>query len=243
MDLKKFKGVWVRPGDAADKPMVNECRKNYVNFKFDDQSRVVDLGCNIGAFAVMCREAGVKFYHAFEANEANFKVATMNVLSEDLSYQYGITHAAVSALKDPTVTFYNRGSKQASCSGTIVPSAIKSNMTPVVVTNIFIDDIINEFQPTHLKIDIEGAEKDILKYWDYVIPSCVQELSLEIHALTYCKKFYESYNKKIQKQFELVRAEPNHGFFNKGSNWEMFDIKSNSVLYGFDLFYRRKDQT
>jgi hypothetical protein len=56
-------------------------------------------------------------------------------------------------------------------------------------------------------------------------------------------KFDESYNKKIEKQFELVRAEPNHGFFNKGSNREMFDVKSNSVLYGFDLFYRRKNQT
>lgn len=241
MNLKIFKGVWVRPDDAADKRMVNECRKNYVHFKFDEQSRVVDLGTNVGAFGVMCREAGVRFYHGFEANEANFKVASINVLSDDPAYKYGITHAAVSALKDPTVTFYNRGSKQASCSGTMAPNAIKSNMTPVVVENIFIDRVIEEFQPSHLKMDIEGAEKDILRHWDYVVPSCVREFSLEIHAPSYCKKFYETYGKKIEEQFDLVQAEPCHGFFNKGSEWEMFGMKKNSVLYGFDLFYRRKN--
>lgn len=233
-DLKLYKGVLIRPSDASDKPMINDCLKNYRHFTLSEDSRVLDLGGHIGSFSVMCRRAGVRDYRVYEANKSNYEVLQKNASAYDARY------SAVSASRDPTVTFYHRKSKQASCSGTMAPSAVRSNMVPETVPNAFIDDVIEEFKPTHVKMDIEGAEKDILALWNYRLPSCVREFALEIHTASYCKQFYSTYTKLIEQEFDLVFADPAHGFINKGSDWEMFGFKANSVLYGFDLFYRRK---
>jgi FkbM family methyltransferase len=241
-EVKLYKGVWVRPSDASDKPMVNECLKNYVHFNLDEHSRVLDLGSHIGTFSVMCRNAGVRQYLAYEANRGNYEMVRKNIdeTKSNPMLQFEAVYSAISASTQETVTFYHRPSKQASCSGSISPKVVRSNLTPETVPNAFIDDVVYRYNPTHLKMDIEGAEREILELWDFKIPSCVREFSLEIHSPSYCKDFADDYTHRLETQFELVAATPVHGFFNKGKNWSMFGREANSVLYGFDLFYRRR---
>lgn len=237
-NLKQYKGMWVRPTDASDKPMVNECLKNYTRFNLNRDSVVLDLGGHIGTFAKMCRDAGVLQYDVYEPDEDNFAVLTNNVWSDDGIYR--AHKGAVSVKKDSEVTFYIRSSKQSSCSGTAAPSRVNSSMTPVTVKNFFIDDIISQHLPTHLKMDIEGAEKEIFEHWNFQVPGCVDEWAVEIHTKSYCERFFNEYAPRFETHMELVSATPVHGFIGKGSDWKMFGHEHNSVVYGFDLFYRRR---
>lgn len=239
MELKNYKGVLVRKDYGNDKTIVNECLKNYTHFKMDENSTVLDLGGHIGGFGVLCRNANVKKYVAYEADAENFEVLTANMNGFDRAE---LNHSAVSALKDDHLTFYIRPSKQSKCSSTICPSKVNKGMTRVDVKNTYIEDVFSKYEPTHVKMDIEGAEKDILVLWNNQVPRFIKQLAIEIHAPGYVKQFEDVIHPEFVKQgLKLIHASPVHGFINKGKQWDHFGHSHTSVLFGFDLLYVRNE--
>lgn len=249
-DLKMYKGVLVRKDNPSDAGMVKECLANYSDMKIDSESVVLDLGAHVGGFAVMAINRGIKRYIGVEADQENFGILSKNI-------QRVIEHMAISTrekvpecclfsgatttLQDPYVTFYTRRSKQAKCSGSATPRKVTKALDPVQVPNWNVDNLIAAHTPTHIKMDIEGAEIDILKTWDYIIPDGVEEIAIEIHSTPYCMEYETQHHQKILDQgFKLVHARPNHGFKNKGKEWTCFGETHNSVLFGFDLLYSRR---
>ena len=238
---KLFKETFVRTNEhsVTDRMMVKQCLESYSIFNLNPNSIVLDLGANIGGFAIMCKNAGVENYTAVEADNDNCDVILENIKEKK---SYILIRGACSVLDDDTLTFYRRNSKQSACSGSINPKSIK-NLEPFLVKNYHIDNLIEKIKPDCLKMDIEGTEKNILAHWNNTVPSCVNEFALEIHNGKYTNFFEKEIQPKLLEDFDLIKASPVHGFINRGKDWKHFDHEYNSVLFGFDLFYRRKNES
>lgn len=234
-NLKLFKNTWVRKDKKIDHDMVNDCRKNYKQIQLTQNSVVLDLGANIGGFAAMCKEADVAEYRAVEPNDDNIDVLMHNVKNINK-----LLCGAVSASYDEFVIFYIRASKSAPASSSIVPKRIDKSLTKQYVKNYSIDALMREIKPDVLKMDIEGAEKQIIEHWKGIVPDCVKQFALEIHSADYISFFEAHYHPMFLDQgFHLVTSAPADGFDNKGSTWSHFGVTKNSCLFGYDLLYAR----
>ena len=137
-------------------------RKPSVNFDIGEGETWVDLGGHIGLFALYAISKGAKKVIVYEADKDNFDLLTENIILNNLQDKIIPHHSAVVddnilgddttisiwKSKNPSVNYRNSINKKSNGTEIIVP-AIKFNS---VVT----DDIDG------LKIDIEGAEVDIL---------------------------------------------------------------------------------
>jgi len=242
-NLKLYRGVWIRPDMRADSAMVKESMKNYAFFRFTPESKVLDLGGNIGAFGFMALKAGVKpeNYTVFEPDPENMVLIKKNT-HESCDFRQAVTTMS----KDPTLTFYQTESSNRACSGTATPHGKRSISLRKIryeVTNQYLPDILNSIKPTHLKMDIEGAETDWLEENEGDFPSCVQELAIEIHHVDTIKRFDEDWLPNWSKDFDLIHASSNHGFANESSSsWKFknLGISGKGALFGIDLLLRRK---
>lgn len=250
-NLKLFKNTWVRKDMKIDHDMVNDCRRNYKCIELTRESKVLDLGANIGGFASMCKEANVKYYVGYEPNIENYKVLSRNINSvpttyiktqsvANMTHNFWVVNAAVSADHAENLTFYIRPSKSSAASSTLVPKKINKGLTQIIVENRHIDETMATLQPDILKMDIEGAEKQIIEYWKGIVPDCVKQFALEIHSADYINFFESHYHPMFLDQgFELKYSAPADGFDNKGSTWSHFGVTKNSCLFGYDLYYAR----
>lgn len=238
MLLETYKGVLVRPEFPIDREMVKDCFRNYDMLGMDSDSVVLDLGANVGGFAVMCKKLLVKKYVGYEPDHSNFQVLEKNIEGQK---DFFSVEAAASASEEKELTFYVRDSKRSKCAGTLAPKTMSKNITSVTVKNENIDKIIEKIKPTVLKMDIEGAERDIFEAWKGHIPECVEWLAIEIHTGTYVSEFEKTHHETILADgFDLITAAPHVGFVGKGKNFSHFGKAGNGSLFGFDLIYRRK---
>lgn len=149
--------------------------KHYLN----RTSKIVDLGMNKGEFARImnsrhgCKVAGI---------EANPVLAAKNA---DLTGSITCKNAAIAA-HDGSVRFsINKENSEAS---TIVPDDTQLSETVVVVPSISLSTFFHEIAVEHidlLKIDVEGAELDIVETTPAdIIQQCTQ-ISVEFHTFLY----------------------------------------------------------
>ncbi len=242
IDLKLYKGVWIRPDVRADGAMVKESLKNYRHFRMGEGDRVLDLGANIGAFGRMVALAGVRpaDYAAFEPDPKNVELLKKNT-PEGIS----IIQAVATMSREPTVTFYQTESSNAACSGTATPPTNQSKSMRKVryeVSNMYLPGTIEAFRPSHLKVDIEGAEHDWLMENEFAFPTYVREIAIELHRKETID-LAEKLMPRIKTEFDLVAAVANDGFIKPDSpKWEYpnLGLKGKGVLFGIDLFLRRK---
>ena len=239
MNYKLYKGVTIRHDpiyESTDRGMVNECLQNYTYFSLDENSVVLDLGVHCGGFAHMCKEANVHGYLGIEALKSNYECALNNLPANAC-----LINAAVSNSDAEEIAFYIRNSKQFSCSATVNPAKVTKALTKTLVKNHNIHAVLKMGKWTHIKMDIEGAEKDFLNK-DFIVPDSVREMSLEVHSEKYILDFEANQQKYILEQgFELTSATPNYGFAGKDPVMrEAFGVEYTGSLFGFDLFYTRK---
>lgn len=228
----QLNGIFVRDGE--DKEMVKESFRNYSCINFLDNDVVVDLGMNIGSFGVIALRKNPNIrYVGYEPLDDNFNMAKLN-----LPNQADLYKAAVSHLGDKTLTF----SVRRNCSSTLFPKQNRKDHQSITVQNICIDEVIERFQPTVLKIDIEGAEEYLFEHWKHVIPECIRVLSIEVHAKKYSKYFEEVTEKSLLKTHKRIFSNLNTGFLKKSGVYselfgQTYDV--NSTIFGADLVYER----
>lgn len=246
LQIEKYKGFYCRP-NTSDKKMVKESLANYAKFNIDHNSIVVDFGGNIGAFGKMALEANCKQLHIFEPETSNFNMITLNLLDYNrVEEKVKFYQTAVSTSDKPELIFYQNNSGNKDCSGTVAPSSkrsIAARKIRTVVANKNINEVIAELKPTHLKIDIEGAEIDWIKQTEANIPDSVQELALEIHKdnTGFFEEFDSIWYPKICEKFEPIFIHPNSGFKDENKiTLPNMGIEVYGSLFGIDLLFRRK---
>lgn len=141
---------------------------------------VMDIGGNIGAFAVYAYLAGAKKIITYEPEASNFRVLKKNceVSSKILVWNRALTN-------DPSRTSIQlwitpSGQTMGSCSTTKFRGRIPQQ---VLTANFALQ--VEYYQPESIKMDCEGEEWDLLLNND--LPDCVQDVAMEIH---YTKKHW-----------------------------------------------------
>jgi len=242
---QRFHDVLVRT--ESDRFIVRECRRNYRHFAFDPLSRVLDLGANIGGFAVMCAKAGVVSYHGFEPEQDNFNLLTENVSwcrAKVPSGSWAIERAAVVTTNDTSVDFYIKQGKTAAAIGrTVAPKRITRQYRKETVPAVHVDDVFERVRPTHVKMDIERGEIAIMDHWQGYVPRCVDEIFLELHGHDYCLEFYETHHRTMLADgFYLIHSSLKRRFW-QGVEWEAWGEKGvmprPPTILGAELFYKR----
>lgn len=149
---------------------------NYTLPKAESVHVIFDIGANIGVSTMFFRMCYPKaIIHSFEPDPNN--LARLKVLAKEL----GNVHVHEYALwnEDTQLTFYadpHRGSSSST-------QKIRARQEEIVVNAITLDQILSKYGSKGvdiLKIDIEGAEENVLSAWKSNIP--VSFMIGEIHG-------------------------------------------------------------
>lgn len=246
MILKKYHDILCRLDNDSDKLMIKECEKNYKDFNFEDGDVILDMGAHIGGFAhqVLKNRISCK-YIGFEADDDNFSVLCKNIRQDERAtiFNRAISHYPTGA----KLVFYQNESKRAKVSGTVNPSIPGQRKIRTEVLNFNINDMLEDYQPNKVKVDIEGAEWPWLKEIKGKLPSYIKEIALELHGY---KNILENqrYIDNILKYYDIIYIGENSGYITKDPNKELWDLskyglsntKRTSTLFGVDIFLRRK---
>jgi FkbM family methyltransferase len=167
--LEKYKDVWIRP-DTYDKFIVDEMR-TYSLLPIPHGAIVLDVGGNIGAFAryaLLERLAGEVI--SIEPEPENFRLMVKN------THNLKVTNiqAAATYNQSSSIYLYVNGKTNKALHST-VPTRGRDKIE--VPTRPLIN-MLQEFKPSVMKIDVEGAEYDLLQT---KIPKYIKHVAVEWH--------------------------------------------------------------
>lgn len=192
--------------ENVDKDMIKESIQNYDLREVDYRGKVcLDLGTNIGSFVKIALDRGAKQVYGVECDLRNYRIAATNFSSE---IHAKIIHAAVSGSDQDTLHIYKSTAKSNHSSTSIIKR--RGTFTEYdEVKNYHINHLLEEIKPDIVKIDIEGAEYDIL---EHVMAYKPKVLFIEIHggderAQSAIRKLTNHYaNNKIEEIIIFQRA-------------------------------------
>lgn len=153
---------------------------NYIVPSNIDCKVAVDLGSNIGLFTKKYHDKFEKIYF-FEASYENFLKSLANILSSGIKNAVGFNLAAAKNSGE-FLKIYSHSNGDCG-SNSIVETEHVNHDDYHVVPSINFNDIltlISEEKINYLKIDIEGAEYDLLMEADLSSVDCI---AIEIHNL------------------------------------------------------------
>lgn len=142
----------------------------------------LDIGANFGLHTLHAakRVGSQGSVFAFEPVPKNLRLLQRNVTLTNVQAQTQIVPAAVSNQPEPTLEFYVPGDEVA------VTASLQStqNTQKIQVKNVRLDDFwVSINQPIHLiKIDVEGAELDVLRGAKTVLQTWHPILLIEVHG-------------------------------------------------------------
>ena len=145
--------------------------------RIDPGITVVDIGANIGAFALYAAKKGAGQVLAYEPNGASFRCLEQNVLGNRLKSVIQAKRLAVTGQAGRTVRF----PAEASMYGRIAEAGRAGGLESVETTSLA--RIVESDAPQGidlLKIDCEGAEYDILLGAEAALAH-VREIRMEYH--------------------------------------------------------------
>lgn len=166
--------IWHEPGTnqlATFKDNIIELGA-YKHIDFKDKI-VLDIGACAGSFSKLALDNGAKQVIAVEPHPTNIEVFKKNVPEAFLF------EAAVVAddYKENEISFYTAPSGNLTISSTATPKRLSSREVSIVQTVKF-SELLEKYKPQVVKMDIEGAEFDILKSQ---LPNYVEEFMAEFH--------------------------------------------------------------
>lgn len=140
---------------------------------------IADCGANIGMatlyFKWRCPDCII---HCFEPDPMAFHALSKNVKNNNLREVY--LHNVAVMDKEGSLPFYVSETEQASLMMSTLPK--RMNERHIEVSGIDFSDFVKENKPTILKIDIEGAEKNVFdKLFTSGAISNLQQLIMEYH--------------------------------------------------------------
>ena len=214
-EYKKFLGAIER----VDADMIGESIVNYLIPGVDYTDKVcLDLGANVGGFSKIAMDFGASKVIAVECDPRNYDMLENSFNDSD---NVEVIHAAVSALEDDTIKIYKNNSQKNHCSTSIIKKKNNQFKEYDEVPNVKFNDLIEKYSPDIVKIDIEGAEyqiiEDVLAYYPDV-------LFIELHAGTFDSIVRETVQRVVDK-YPNNRVEPIIIFTDK--------------LIGYDCFFKK----
>lgn len=229
-----------------DLRMIKDCIRNYQHFTFDENSVVLDMGCNIGGFMYWLKDAPIKQYIGIDAYEPNLEYFRENHLPDRENFE--IHWGACTPTDDEFVTFH-----VADFDNTLVGTHGQTNPTKrqksgrpneIKTPNFNIDKLIEKYKPTHLKMDIKGTEMLWFEKTGGKLPECVEQFFVEV----YRKKGAEEYDSKyvpVQlEEFDIEFVYPTEQFKGMGDWYDCPNLglpKQNAQIYDINVVLKRKN--
>lgn len=200
--------MYVRPHTTDDKVIDEVIKRNCyqkksIGFFIEEGDRWLDLGGNIGTFALLVLSKGGTV-HTVEPEPDNIKLLRHN-LEANFKSGWSIGEYCVSTNTNPTESLYL-------CKGDYNKYMHKlgkvRGRSSIEVDNINILALLNEYNFNSIKIDIEGSEIEILEtithqMWsDYGIDKLVFEYSFNCDASI--ARFIKIV-RQLEKHFKTVK--------------------------------------
>lgn len=157
--LKREYCKYLDATERIDRDMIKDCLKHYIIPEVDYTDKVcLDLGGNVGGFTKIAIDRGAKAVYTVECDPRNYAKLQNSFANESKAT---IIHAAVSGCTDETIKIYKGNSAGSHCSTSILKRSSFGEYDEV--KNIHIKELLEKYQPDIIKIDIEGAEYDIIQ--------------------------------------------------------------------------------
>jgi len=179
--IGKFKVIY-RPDVPGDYTVIEEhCNhssySNKLNLKSTD--RWLDLGSHIGCFALDIARV-VDYVHCIEAEYSNVKLSLRNISLNPYA-NVVIEHAAVVSedYKDDTVTLYLTKKSHSNSLHPEMYNVVHGFIDTIQVPVVHVNKLIKEHNLNKIKLDIEGAEHNIVPLIDW---SNIDEFIMEVHT-------------------------------------------------------------
>lgn len=164
-------GLWVRPG-TSDRDVPADIQE-YRRFRFPAGASILDIGSHIGCSVLLWRELGAGLIVAVEPEPDNAELLRRNIFSRKLNGIFVLEAAAVAGDKVSAPLYVNR------LKGKDWHSLIPTRGREVKeVATVRFSKLLAKVRPSHLKIDAEGAEYELLRE---PLPPYVSGLLLEAH--------------------------------------------------------------
>lgn len=211
MELKEIKGkkFYIRENSLDEFVVRENC---YSNCKFTKDDIWLDIGGNIGIFPVFYGDK-VKKIISFEPDKDNINSFLKNIELNCITNSTLIDKAIVGD-DSKEVEFFVNNRKNKGLHSLI---NIKGSRTKFIVSALNINEAISKFNPTCLKVDIEGGEYDLfLAIKDFIE---VKQIIFEYHV-RFLKdkngdKFLQILNHLRNNKFELVSKLETEVIFNR----------------------------
>ena len=195
--------------NTSDEFVVNEVIRGneYRKLKLQPSDVVLDFGLNIGMFTIQAFKRGVQEIHSFEPDYDNFDLATENCKLNNVDNSVKLYNAAVVGNYDTQRNFSINVKRNKGAHSLVA----KRGRDTITVNAQNINDIMQQVNPTVIKMDIEGGEYEVLPA--IIDWSNVRELVMEFHHAhlldSDLRKFHEIVS-LLQGHFSTVeyRKEP-----------------------------------
>lgn len=174
---------WCRPG-SSDLMSVwdifsSQNHSAYLSqFDVSPEDTVIDLGANIGVFALQCAAKGARVM-AYEPIADTFRVMLANIHANDAQQKINPLRLGVSKTAGRRQIFLGARNHSMSCS--FYPDADTAQDALEIDTIAFTDIVRNQLRIDLLKIDCEGAEFEFFQGLPPHCLRCVQKVVLEYH--------------------------------------------------------------
>lgn len=171
--------MFVRKGIPADDYVVGEV-PTYSKFVIREGDRVLDLGANIGAMSQRFLKDGAELVVSVEPFPDNVLVLRKNLEAFDSLHYVILQAAVVGPDTGPELTLYTPDTNFGMVSRVKhdVPYAVLTGA--INVPTVQFDDLVERYEPTAIKCDIEGGEYDFLPSL-LNLPASVTRLAIEWH--------------------------------------------------------------
>ena len=154
-----------------------------INFKVEQDDIVVDLGANIGIFTKYALENGAKAVYAFEPEDINFKCLEQNVVKYN---NVNLYKKAVSNINGKRKLFLDKTSGGHSLFFNDINNTKLNKheeIDCITIQSLFDENILDKID--FLKIDVEGAEVDILNSISDDIYKKIKKITIEYHHMLF----------------------------------------------------------
>lgn len=175
-------------------------RRKKIGFDVEKGERWLDLGANIGAFALYCKIRGARAV-CYEPDPACFKILQQNVP------EFPMWQKAVTAHRATTIPFWKGRLQSNHSKATSIPSANLPRHPNGTLPNIYAGSLIH-LHFDGIKMDIEGSEGELIDQW--LLPRC-NKLVMEYHSSR--DKSVENLRRRIEtlrSRFEVVSYPPEY---------------------------------